>query len=166
MLCPQGRARLLRFHSGSFQFIQGLESYFGTVDEESIRNNFVLIYELLDEMMDYGYPQNTDADILKLVITQKGVMSEATKGRDISVAATGVVNWRAEGLKYRKNELYIDVVEDVNLLMSKEGTILRSDVAGKVPLPPPCAGLYWRTLHELWPMPLCACVAWCALCRL
>lgn len=115
-----------------------LESYFGTVDEESIRNNFVLIYELLDEMMDYGYPQNTDADILKLVITQKGVMSEATKGRDISVAATGVVNWRAEGLKYRKNELYIDVVEDVNLLMSKEGTILRSDVAGKVPPPLSC----------------------------
>jgi len=48
------------------------------------------------EMMDYGYPQNTDADILKLVITQKGVMSESNKGRDISVAATGVVNWRAE----------------------------------------------------------------------
>jgi len=113
--------------------VEVLESYFGVVDEESIRNNFVLIYELLDEMMDYGYPQNTDADILKLVITQKGVQSE-NKGRDISVAATGVVNWRAEGLKYRKNELYIDVNEDVNLLMSAKGTILRSDVSGKVKL--------------------------------
>jgi len=113
--------------------IEVLESYFGVVDEDSLRNNFVLIYELLDEMMDYGYPQNTDSDILKLVITQKGVKSE-TKGRDISVAATGVVNWRAEGLKYRKNELYIDVCEDVNLLMSAKGTILRSDVAGKVTL--------------------------------
>jgi len=134
---------------------QVLESYFGTVDEDSIRNNFVLIYELLDEMMDYGYPQNTDADILKLVITQKGVMSEATKGRDISVAATGVVNWRAEGLKYRKNELYIDVVEDVNLLMSKEGTILRSDVAGKVTQS-------WfpvqTFLDEVHPACACACV--------
>lgn len=113
--------------------IEVLESYFGVVDEESIRNNFVLIYELLDEMMDFGYPQNTDSDILKLVITQKGIHSEH-KGRDISVAATGVVNWRAEGLKYRKNELYIDVNEDVNLLMSAKGTILRSDVAGKVTL--------------------------------
>lgn len=74
---------------------QVLESYFGVVDEESIRNNFVLIYELLDgdaphgpafascsaepslppstEMMDFGYPQNTDSDILKLVITQKAL---------------------------------------------------------------------------------------------
>ena len=24
----------------------------------SIRNNFVLIYELLDEVLDYGFPQN------------------------------------------------------------------------------------------------------------
>jgi len=113
--------------------IEVFESYFGVVDEESIRNNFVLIYELLDEMMDYGYPQNTDSDILKMVITQKGVKTEKP-GRDITVAATGVVNWRAQNIKYRKNELYIDVTEEVNLLMSAKGTILRSDVAGKVML--------------------------------
>jgi len=113
--------------------IEVFESYFGVVDEESIRNNFVLIYELLDEMMDYGYPQNTDPDILKMVITQQGVKSEQ-KARDITVAATGVVNWRQQNIKYRKNELYIDVTEDVNLLMSAKGTILRSDVAGKVTL--------------------------------
>lgn len=27
------------------------------LQEESIRDNFVLIYELLDEVMDFGYPQ-------------------------------------------------------------------------------------------------------------
>ena len=34
-----------------------LESYFGTVSEESIKNNFVLIYELLDgeESCAYKY---------------------------------------------------------------------------------------------------------------
>jgi AP-1 complex subunit mu len=36
-----------------------LESYFKDVQEESIRDNFVVVYELLDEMMDNGYPQNT-----------------------------------------------------------------------------------------------------------
>ena len=35
------------------------KSYFGGAsDEDAIRNNFVLIYELLDETMDFGYPQN------------------------------------------------------------------------------------------------------------
>ena len=35
------------------------------LEEESIRDNFVIIYELLDEVMDYGYPQILDADLLK-----------------------------------------------------------------------------------------------------
>ena len=36
-----------------------LENYFKDVQEESIRDNFVVVYELLDEMMDNGYPQTT-----------------------------------------------------------------------------------------------------------
>ncbi len=39
--------------------------YFKTLEEESIRDNFVIIYELLDEMMDFGYPQNTETKILQ-----------------------------------------------------------------------------------------------------
>ena len=39
--------------------------YFKDVEEESIRDNFVIIYELLDEMMDFGYPQVTEGRILR-----------------------------------------------------------------------------------------------------
>ena len=39
--------------------------YFKTLEEESIRDNFVLTYELLDEMMDFGFPQITETKILK-----------------------------------------------------------------------------------------------------
>lgn len=42
-----------------------LEDYFRTLREESIRDNFVLIYELLDETMDFGHPQFTEPSILK-----------------------------------------------------------------------------------------------------
>ena len=31
---------------------------------------------------------------------------------------------------YKKNEVYLDVIENVNVLMSVKGTILRADVAG------------------------------------
>jgi AP-1 complex subunit mu len=41
------------------------ESYFKVLEEESIRDNFVIIYELLDEMMDFGYPQTTESKILQ-----------------------------------------------------------------------------------------------------
>ena len=40
-----------------------------------MKNNFVLIYELLDEILDYGYPQNTDTGVLKTFITQQGIKS-------------------------------------------------------------------------------------------
>jgi len=39
---------------------------------------------------------------------------------------------RPLGIKYHKNEIYIDVIESVNLLMSGDGNVLRSDVAGQV----------------------------------
>ena len=44
---------------------QVFEEYFKELEEESIRDNFVIIYELLDEMMDFGHPQSTDSNILK-----------------------------------------------------------------------------------------------------
>jgi AP-2 complex subunit mu-1 len=45
---------------------------------------------------------------------------------------TGAVNWRKEGIKYRKNEVFIDVVENVNMLLSSQGKVLNSDVNGKI----------------------------------
>ena len=49
---------------------QTLKDYFKELEEESIRDNFVITYELLDEMMDFGYPQFTEPKILKEFITQ------------------------------------------------------------------------------------------------
>ncbi len=40
------------------QVVRLFKSYFGgEFTEQSIKSNFVLIYELLDETLDYGYPQ-------------------------------------------------------------------------------------------------------------
>ncbi len=54
-------------HSSSLTllFSQVLTEYFKELEEESIRDNFVIIYELLDEMMDFGYPQTTESKILQ-----------------------------------------------------------------------------------------------------
>ena len=45
---------------------------------------------------------------------------------------TGQIGWRREGIKYRRNELFLDVLEYVNLLMSPQGQVLSAHVAGKV----------------------------------
>ncbi|KAK4538966.1 hypothetical protein RGQ29_032100 [Quercus rubra] len=110
-------------------------SYFGKLDEEAVKNNFVLIYELLDEILDFGYPQNSETDTLKMYITTEGVKSEQAVREDsqkITIQATGATSWRRADVKYRKNEAFVDVVENVNLLMSSKGSILRADVDGQV----------------------------------
>lgn len=45
--------------------VEVFTEYFKELEEESIRDNFVIIYELLDEMMDFGYPQTTESKILQ-----------------------------------------------------------------------------------------------------
>lgn len=120
-----------------FEFLYKLtslgKSYFGKFDEEAVKNNFCLLYELLDEVLDFGYPQNTDSDILRMITTE-GVKSERAPEdtAKITMQATGTQSWRREGIKYRKNEVFVDVIEDVNLLMSSQSTILRADVSGAI----------------------------------
>ena len=46
---------------GSDQPIRGL-----VMNLFHFRDNFVICYELLDEMVDFGYPQTTDAQILQV----------------------------------------------------------------------------------------------------
>ncbi|KAL0637014.1 clathrin associated protein complex medium subunit [Maublancomyces gigas] len=110
-----------------FEFLYRLialgKSYFGKFDEEAVKNNFVLIYELLDE-----------TDTLKMYITTEGVKSERAveDSTRITMQATGALSWRRSDVKYRKNEAFVDVIEDVNLLMSAGGTVLRADVSGQI----------------------------------
>ena len=44
------------------QIVNVVKDFCGQFSENVVRKNFVLIYELLDEMMDFGYPQLTNTD--------------------------------------------------------------------------------------------------------
>lgn len=59
----------------------------------------------------------------------------------ITIQATGAIPWRTEGIKYRKNELFIDIIENVNVLISNKGTLLRSDVVGQVVMKAKLSGM-------------------------
>jgi AP-1 complex subunit mu len=102
--------------------------YFEELEEESLRDNFVVVYELLDEMMDFGYPQFTEARILSEFIKTDAYRMEVTQRPPMAV--TNSVSWRSEGLKFKKNEVFLDVIESVNILVNSNGQIVRSDVVG------------------------------------
>uniref|UniRef100_A0A3B5LHS1 Adaptor related protein complex 1 subunit mu 3 n=1 Tax=Xiphophorus couchianus TaxID=32473 RepID=A0A3B5LHS1_9TELE len=120
-------------NSNSFFFLQVFKEYFKELEEESIRDNFVTVYELMDEVMDFGFPQTTESKILQEYITQQGHKLEVGAPRP-PATVTNAVSWRSEGIKYRKNEVFMDVIESVNLLVSANGSVLRSEIVGSIKL--------------------------------
>ncbi|XP_033738524.1 AP-1 complex subunit mu-1 [Pecten maximus] len=112
------------------KLVQIFLEYFKEMEEESIRDNFVLIYELLDEVMDFGFPQTTDSKILQEYITQDSHKLEIAPRPPMAV--TNAVSWRSDKIKYRKNEVFLDVIESVNLLVSANGNVLRSEIVGAI----------------------------------
>lgn len=48
-------------------------------------------------------------------ITQEGQKLEVAPRPPMAV--TNAVSWRSEGIKHRKNEVFLDVIESVNLLV-------------------------------------------------
>ena len=113
------------------RLIQVFKDYFKELEEESIRDNFVIIYELLDEMMDFGYPQFTESKILREYIIQQGFKLECKQIKPPG-ALTNVVSWRSDGIKYRKNEVFLDVIESLNLSIGGNDTVISSEILGVV----------------------------------
>ena len=134
--CTRSNANPALVFEFLYQWIRILKSYLSdTFDEEAVRNSMTLIYELMDETMDFGYPQVCAVDSLKMYINLGTVRAKDADDKDagqLTSQITGIVDWRREGLRYRKNEVYIDVNESVNLLMGANGNILRNECSGQV----------------------------------
>ena len=118
-----------------YSLVHAFEDYFGSLEQESIRDNFVIIYELLDEMCDFGYPQITDTNTLHNVICIKEkyrlqLQNDAIKASKAIESVTGQVPWRNRDCKYKKNEVFLDCVEKLNLLINTDGTVLQSEIYG------------------------------------
>lgn len=118
-----------------YALIKIFKSYFDEFSEKKIKENFVLIYELLDEIMDYGYPQLTDSSLLKKFITQEGYKNKDVKTlQEMLTQVTGAVSWRPPNVFHSTNEIYLDVIESINLLINKTGEIIKAEVNGVVTL--------------------------------
>jgi AP-2 complex subunit mu-1 len=126
-----------------YQKLRILKSYLGeSFTDEDIKANFTLIFELCDETMDHGHPQNCAVDVLRLYINLGNVKEKAAgTGASLTSQITGAIDWRREGIKYRRNEVHIDVNETVTLVTSVSGQVLRSEIVGKVMMKAQLSGM-------------------------
>lgn len=133
-----------------------LRFYFKSITEDIIRDNFVVIYELLDEVMDNGHPQTTDPQILSQFIKQTpqgspdllqdfSKMLKSFTGKeqivDIPQAVSNVVSWRQEGIVYSKNEIFMDIVETINVLQDYNSAVIKSEIVGTVQVKSQLSGM-------------------------
>ena len=54
--------------------IDTFNDYFGECSESVIKENYVVVYELLDEMLDNGFPLATESNILKELIKPPNIL--------------------------------------------------------------------------------------------
>jgi AP-3 complex subunit mu len=114
-----------------------LAEYLGAVDEVAIKESFSLVYQLLEEMMDNGYPLTTEPNALKAMVsppTVMGRMVAAATGRSgvSEVLPDGTISampWRKAGVRYNQNEIYLDIIEEVDAIVAVNGQVVSSEVS-------------------------------------
>lgn len=114
------------------------KDYCGVLTEESIRKNFVLIYELLDETMDFGVPQDTSTEILKtyvhnapIVVGKKSIFGAGIGRKTIpSSAVHKPISFGKQERGKKKNEIFVDILERLTVLFNSSGSVLNSSIEG------------------------------------
>ncbi|KAJ5072206.1 adaptor protein complex 1 mu subunit [Anaeramoeba ignava] len=124
-----------------YKTIQVFQDYFQIVNEESITDNYVLIHQLLDEMMDFGYPQLSESSLLKEYISSEAnQFVESNQKNSITTVLTSAVSWRSGNAIFKKNEVYVDVSEKLQMTISSTGRVINSEIIGSIKMFPRLTG--------------------------
>ncbi|XP_008320249.1 AP-3 complex subunit mu-1 [Cynoglossus semilaevis] len=116
------------------------QDYFGECSENVIKDNLVIVYELLEEMLDNGFPLATESNVLKEMIRPptilRSVVNTLTGGTNVGdMLPTGQLSnipWRRAGVKYTNNEAYFDVIEEIDAILDKSGTTVFAEIQGVI----------------------------------
>ncbi|OQR90020.1 P-3 complex subunit mu [Achlya hypogyna] len=112
--------------------------YFGTFDENAIKDNFSTVYQLLEEMIDNGYPLTTEPNALKAMVAPPSTVNRIAaivsgRSRVSDVLPDGAISnipWRKAGVKYTQNEIYFDIVEEIDAIVDTHGQMISCEVNG------------------------------------
>ncbi|EFA74729.1 hypothetical protein PPL_11760 [Heterostelium album PN500] len=124
---------------------QIIQDYTGYLSEESIRLNFTLIYELLDELMDFGYPQATSTQTLKAFVFTPPTEIQIEKSESIidtfintatkKSISPGTANrpiHQPSQIDFNTDSIYVDLWEHLTVLLAPNGNVIRNEINGRV----------------------------------
>ena len=114
------------------------KDYIGLLSEESLRKNFTLIYELVDEMLDFGYPQSAaTADLQAFVFNEAAPVKSSTVSsairqlplsfsqtpKTMSSKAVHKPISLAHAGRENKNEIFVDVIDRISATFNANGQV-------------------------------------------
>ena len=110
-----------------------LELYLKELSEDTLRANFVTVYQLLDEIVENGTPLHTEPNVLQQLVMQPGRMDSivasmigASQVRDaLPESVNGSSPWRRTGVRYATNELYLDLHERLDATIDGRSGVLQ-----------------------------------------
>ncbi|CAN9501200.1 unnamed protein product [Ophioblennius macclurei] len=129
------------------RFASLVKDYCGSLSEKAVHMNFALIYELLDEVLDFGYIQTTSSDVLKNFIQTEavslrpfslfdlsnvglfGAETQQSKVAPSSAATRPIQSSREQG---GKSEIFVDVIERLSVVIGSNGVLMKADVEGEI----------------------------------
>mmetsp|Transcript_3552 Transcript_3552/g.4828 ORF Transcript_3552/g.4828 Transcript_3552/m.4828 type:complete len:419 (-) Transcript_3552:244-1500(-) len=129
---------ILEIHN---KIMQVMYHYFGpTVNSRTIRDNFTLIYHLLDEMVDGGFPFTTDINQLQAMIQPPTIVNKfmstfANSDQVKKALPEGMLTkipWRRTGVKYHSNEICFDLLEEINCIIERNSNVAVCEVKGSI----------------------------------
>ncbi|KAI7838129.1 hypothetical protein COHA_008060 [Chlorella ohadii] len=114
--------------------------YFGYVSEEVIRKNFLLVYELLDEVVDYGFPQNSSTERLKQFVLMEPLIVKPRIPGGGTMKLPGGATGPTEVIKSvldtdrtgAKEEIFVDIVEKLTAIFDANGHQKSSSIVGAI----------------------------------
>ncbi|XP_057962625.1 AP-3 complex subunit mu isoform X2 [Malania oleifera] len=132
-----------------------LSDYLGGLNEDLIKDNFVIVYELLDEMIDNGFPLTTEPNILREMIAPPNIVSKVLSvvtgstsnvSNTLPGATASSVPWRTTDPKHPNNEVYVDLVEEMDAILNRDGILVKCEIYGEVQVKSHLSGLPDLTL--------------------
>jgi len=123
--------------------------YFGEqLNDRALKDNFITAYELLDEMNDAGAPFNLEPNILEELIPVPSLLIQTTDFVMGNAMAAGLLShgpltqlpWRKHNVRKTTNEIYIDIVEELDAIIENNGSCAYSKLSGTIEVDSQLAG--------------------------
>jgi len=124
------------------QLTKVCKDYIGVLNEESLRKNFTLIYELVDEVLDFGYPQvAATAELQAFVFNEAAPVSSAVQSRLPTLKSTPkTMSSRAvhkpialrDAGRAEKNEIFVDVIDRISATFNASGAVRTFSIDGSI----------------------------------